>query len=321
MGHLRLRNRIAGVHPRRNRAIDVDAAACVPIVAARLGDRAAVPAAGRARLFRLGRGFAPARDQRDDPLRYGTILTLLSLAVGIPIVNLHELLAHYQAAVRIPEWVWLLVVAPIALVLLQRLHELGVQLVDRLLNRRFHRARRKLAETGDAILAARRLDVIDRLLVINGVEALALLSGVLFRRRDGTCRRTCAVGWDDSALCELARERDSLVLSSLERRTPVRLPRDDWDVPQLEANLREPSLAVPIQSDVLGDIGIALFGPHESGNDIDEDECDMLVARRAARGRGVRARGIRRAAGGGFRGARAHRDDAAFAGVTAAQEQ
>ncbi len=217
------------------------------------------------------------------PLRRGTILTLLSLAVGIPIVNLHELLAHYQDAVRIPEWVWLLVVAPIALVLLHRLHELGVHLVDRLLNRRFHRAGRELATTDEAMLAARRPDVIDRLLVVDAVEALALSSGALFRRQDGTYRRTCAVGWDDSAQAELAPDRDALVLSALERRMPVRLPRDAWDESQVEANLREPSIAVPIQSAVLGDIGIALFGPHVDGNDIDEDERDMLAehARRA----------------------------------------
>ena len=211
------------------------------------------------------------------PLRRGTILTLLSLAVGIPIVNLHELLAHYQDAVRIPEWVWLLVVAPIALVLLHRLHELGVRLVDRLLNRRFHVACDELAQTGEAMLVARRPDVIDRLLVVNAVEALALSSGALFRRLDGIYRRACAVGWDDSGLSDLVHDRDALVLSALERRMPVRLPRDDWDAPHLEVNLREPALAVPVQSAVLGDIGIALFGPHANGNDIDSDECDMLV--------------------------------------------
>jgi hypothetical protein len=50
--------------------------------------------------------------------------------------------------------------------------------------------------------------------------------------------------------------------------------------------LREPCIAVPVCSDVLGPVAIALFGAHENGNDIDLDECEMLseLARRAAAG-------------------------------------
>lgn len=220
------------------------------------------------------------------PLRYGTILTALSLAVGVPIVNLHELLSHYQGSFRIPEWVWLLVIAPIALVLLQRLHELGVRLVDRLLNRRFHTARRRLKEAGDAMLAAERFDEIDRLLVTSAMQALALSSGAAFRAHDGAFRREFALAWDGSRARTLAADHDRAILSCVERRAPVRLPRRPWDGPELEAKLREPCIAVPVCSDVLGPVAIALFGAHENGNDIDQDECEMLkdLARRAAAG-------------------------------------
>ena len=220
------------------------------------------------------------------PLRHGTMLTALSLAVGIPIVNLHELLSHYQDTFRIPEWVWILVVAPVALVLLQRLHEIGVKLVDRVLNRRFHAARTHLSSVGMAMLEAKDVDEIDRLLAKAPTHALELTSGAVFRQQNGVFRRRSAVGWDDSTLYELRHEPDAAVLRSVETCAIVRLPRDDWDGPGLEAKLRAPCLAVPVCSDVLGHVGIALFGPHANGNDIDEDECEMLadLARRAAAG-------------------------------------
>jgi hypothetical protein len=43
---------------------------------------------------------------------------------------------------------------------------------------------------------------------------------------------------------------------------------------------------VPVASNVLGAIGVALFGAHENGNDINADEREMLAdfARRAAAG-------------------------------------
>lgn len=221
------------------------------------------------------------------PLRYGTILTALTLAVGIPIVNLHEILSHYQESLRLPEWVWLLVVAPIALVLLQRLHEIGVELVDRVLNRRFHAARRRLKDTGVAMLRAHSFAEIDRLLVDAPMEALNLSSSAVFRQQDNMFRlREHSSAWSASALRELRPERDAAVLRSIEIAVPVRLPRDGWDSPGLATELYAPCLAVPVCSDALGSVAIALFGPHENGNDIDEDECEMLteLAARAAAG-------------------------------------
>ena len=220
------------------------------------------------------------------PLRYGTILTVLALAVGIPIVHLHELLSHYQESFHIPEWFWLLVVAPVALLLLQRLHEICVHLVDRVLNRRFHAIRQRLTDAGAIMLKARSFDDVDRLLVNAPVEALNLSSGAVFRQQDNLFRRGHSIGWDGSLLRELRRDEDAVVLRSLDTAAPVRLPRDAWNRPGLDPDLRAPCIAVPVCSESLGAIAIVLFGPHENGNDIDADECEMLskVATRAAAG-------------------------------------
>lgn len=92
------------------------------------------------------------------------------------------------------------------------------------------------------------------------------------------CRRVYAFDWDDSRLRQLSPDGDATVLRSVETRAIVRLPRGDDERHGLEANVRAPCIAVPICSDALGDVAIALFGPHPNGNDIDEDECEMLRA-------------------------------------------
>ena len=219
------------------------------------------------------------------PLRYGTILTVLTLAVGIPIVNLHEVLAHYQETFRIPEWVWLFVVAPITLVLLHRLHEIGVEIVDHVLNRRYHANRVQFKQTGAAMLKARSYGEIDRLLVEMPVQAFELSSGALFRQQDKVFKRVHSVGWETSPLRELQPQADAVVLRSFETGAPVGLRRDGWNRPGL-GELESPCLAVSVRSDALDAIAIVLFGPHESGYDIDPDEREMIaeLAAKAAAG-------------------------------------
>jgi hypothetical protein len=211
------------------------------------------------------------------PLRYGTILSVLTLAVAIPIVNLHELLSHYQASFQVPEWIWLLVVAPIALVLLQRLHEIGIHVVDRLLNRRFHAARQQLKDAGAVMLKARGFEEIDRLVVDTPVQALKLSSGAVFRKEDKLFQREHSVAWEHSALHALRREEDAAIFRSIDTCAPVRLSENTWTEPSLETDLTAPCLAMPICSASLGAVAIVLFGPHRNGNDIDKDECQLLT--------------------------------------------
>jgi len=220
------------------------------------------------------------------PLRHGTILTALTLAVAVPILNLHELLLHYEASFRIPEWAWLLIVGPLALFLLQRLHEGVVDMADRFLNRRFHAARRQLEDAGSAMSKGQSFDEIDGLLVNVPVNALDLSSAAVFRKEGDVFRRERSEGWDASPVRELRRGDDDAVLRSVDTSAPVRLARDAWNRHGLAVELQAPCLAVPVCSDALGAVAIVAFGPHKNGNDIDDDECEMLtrLATRAARG-------------------------------------
>jgi hypothetical protein len=221
------------------------------------------------------------------PLRHGTIVAALSLAVGVPIFQLHEKLAVLGEGLHLPTWIWVLVVAPVLLLLLHRLHELAVELMDRVWNRQFHSARRQLEEATEAIVRAESLVEVDRLLLENTVRTLCLSSGAVFRSEGGVFRRTHDVkGWNASMKQELHPENDAIALRSLDTGTPVRLGEDRWYALELPAGLETPCLSVPVRSGIPEATAVVLFGPHESGNDIDADEREMLqrLAMRAAAG-------------------------------------
>ena len=219
------------------------------------------------------------------PLRHGTITTALMLVIAVPVVYLHETVAAYQETLHLPEWIWPLVVAPIVLLVFQRLHEIAVDLVDHAFNRRFHRARDRVREAGRAMLKADSFRAIDQLLAEEPVQALRLSSAAVFRWMDGVLRRVePAIGWDEARLRELQADLDGLVLQSLALGTPVRLRRGQWHRSGLPADDLSPCLAVPVCGGAKEGIALALFGPHESGSDINADEREMLqeLATRAA---------------------------------------
>jgi len=210
------------------------------------------------------------------PLRRGTIVMLLALTVAIPFVALHEMLEHLQEALDQPEWVWALVIAPMALLALNRLHELGVELADRLFNRRFHSAQRQFREAGQRLERAVSEAEIERVLVDVPITALSLASAALFRKHaDGLRLSTHSEKFNVAAWRDLADERASFALRALETGTAVRVPVAPSDA---DASVDEPCIAIPVVSNVLGRIAVVLYGSHRNGSDIDEDERELLSA-------------------------------------------
>jgi hypothetical protein len=220
------------------------------------------------------------------PLRHGTVLVALSLALGVPVVQLHEKLAHLEEDVRMPGWIWPLVVAPIVLLVMQRLHEIAVELLDRVFNRQFHSAREQLKTANEALARAETLPEIDCLLVESAVRALGLSSGAVFRNDGKVFRRTQDTrGWTASMKKELLPEQqDAAALRSLKEGDPVHLSQDSLNASDVPLDLAAPCLAVPVRSGVPEASAVVLFGPHQSGNDITADESEMLelLAARAA---------------------------------------
>jgi len=218
------------------------------------------------------------------PLRRGTILALLTLAIAIPVVELHEMLEHLQEALRPPEWIWGLVVAPVALLVLHRLHELAVDLADRLFNRRFHAASRQLGEAGMRVERAVNDSEIDSVLVNSPVEALDLESAALFRKQ-GRGLALCAhsANFDPVAWGDPISHRSGFGIRALDAGAVVRAP---YAAANVDASGDQPCIAVPVVSKPLGPIAVVLYGAHANGNDIDDDECELLskFADRAATG-------------------------------------
>jgi len=204
----------------------------------------------------------------------------------VPMVFLHQRIDDIRAAFHLPEWVWPLVVAPVVLMVLHRVHEVAVELVDHAFNRAYHRARRGLEEAGRAVLAAGDMAAIDRDLTEAPARWLRLASAAVFRDAGGVLRRAGpAVGWE-AALAELHPELDAPVLACLATGRPTRLPHLQWRRELFRADDAAPCLAVP----VLGWAGqvraVSLYGPHASGSDITGDECEMLHALAVQAGRG-----------------------------------
>jgi hypothetical protein len=211
------------------------------------------------------------------PLRHGTMLVALTLAMGVPFFQLDEKLSHIEESFELPSWIWPLVAAPVLLLLLNRLHEIAVELMDRAFNRHFHAARRQIEKANAAIAHAETLVEIDSLLIETMVRALCLSSGAVFRNEAGVFRRTRETkGWNASMKKELHPESDGIALGSLEIGAPVRVDQSDWDPHGLPGGLEAPCLSVPVQSGIPEATAVALFGPHETGNDINVDEREMM---------------------------------------------
>jgi hypothetical protein len=120
------------------------------------------------------------------------------------------------------------------------------------------------------------LSEIDRLLLEGAVSALCLSSGAVFRREaNGFLRTQSTAAWDAGAQ-ELSPESDAVALHSLDVRSPVRLRHEDWNRLDLPSGKEAPCLAVPVYSEIPEANAVALFGAHDTGNDIDSDEREML---------------------------------------------
>jgi hypothetical protein len=205
----------------------------------------------------------------------------------VPIFQLHEKLANVEEGFRLPAWIWPLVLAPVFLLLMQRLHEIAVELVDRVFNRQFHSAQRQLKAAGEEISSAECLEDIDRLLVESTACALCLSSCAMFRRQGNAFRRSKdAKGWGVCTKMELHPESDAIALRSLELGESVRLNQEDSESLALPTGTEAPCLSVPVRSGIPEANAVLLLGPHDSGNDIDADEREMLekLASRAAAG-------------------------------------
>jgi uncharacterized small protein (DUF1192 family) len=112
--------------------------------------------------------------------------------------------------------------------------------------------------------------------LVQGVRnALGLASASVFREHDRTFRRTAAdEGWDDATTQTL--DPGDAMLEPAHNNRPFNVNAQAAARNRLPGGLMRPILAVPI-GDRLRCLALALYGPHATGNDLNQDERTMLT--------------------------------------------
>jgi hypothetical protein len=208
------------------------------------------------------------------PLRRATALGLL---LSIPAFLIHEELGTVNELTQLPEWAWVLL-ASLLVFAISRLHESATELLDRLFDRHFLEARRRLAAAGEAVHRAESVAEIDRLLVNEPTNALRLASAALFSREEGQLfRRRTSIGWDAAGTDTLSGsgpvlggklDREAFALDGIGGIDPSdsRFPHE------VERPLLGVRVGNPRQC-----FAIALYSGHVVGTALDDKERGLLV--------------------------------------------
>jgi hypothetical protein len=206
------------------------------------------------------------------PLRRATILGLL---LSVPVLFLHKQIETIDEYIHMPDWAWVLVASGLVYAL-ARAHEFTTELADRLFDREFIHAERRLKEVGETIHHAMSLAEIERLLVEEPVRSLKLASAALFREEGGAFRRRADAGWDADDAATLS--TDEPLLAARFERSPY-APDAAGAVQAADArlpgDLKRPILAVPV-GNRRRCYALLLYGAHENGTDLDGPERRLL---------------------------------------------
>ena len=205
------------------------------------------------------------------PLRRVTILGLL---LSLPILFLHEGIDHIREGisekVTLPAWAWV-GVAAVILFLTSKIHDNAVHYLDWLFNRSVAKAGERL---GNAVLKSRSYGEIEAQLVQGVHNALGLASASVFREQDHVFRRTAADDTWDGATRIL--DPSDPLLGPAQAHRPYDVDAAAATRNKLPDGLTRPILAVPV-GDRLRCLGLALYGPHATGNALSHEERSMLA--------------------------------------------
>jgi hypothetical protein len=205
------------------------------------------------------------------PLRRVTILGLL---LCFPILFLHESIDHIREGisqkVTLPAWTWV-TIAALILFFTSKIHDTAVHYLDWLFNRSTAKAGQRL---GDAVLKAKNFGEIEAQLVHGVHNALGLASASVFREEDRIFRRTAADhAWEDATS---TLDPSDPLLGPVRTHHPYDVDSKAAARTHLPTGLKRPILAVPV-GDRLRCLGLALYGPHTTGNALSHDERSMLA--------------------------------------------
>lgn len=174
---------------------------------------------------------------------------------------------------------------------LNAIHQRVAKFVDTAFFRQRYKARLRIERSAEALEIASSAAAVDRVVATDPDQALDLESSAVFRidrdprhagPRAHRFTRRQALGWEGATCRELSPE-DLLVLHLEAQPEPVRIADIAWTHPNMPAGIAAPQFAVPILSRRRL-IGIALYGAHKSGSDLDPDEVSIIATLTRAAG-------------------------------------
>jgi hypothetical protein len=201
-------------------------------------------------------------------------VTILGLLLSLLVLFLHETIDHIREAisknVTLPAWAWITIVAAI-IFLISKIHDSAAHYLDWLFNRSVAKAGERL---GDAVLKAKQYGEIEGQLVQGVRGAFGLTSASIFREEDRVFRRMAADrAWDNAAR---TLDPNDPMLERARGHRPYDVDDEAAARNDLPDGLMRPILAVPV-GDRLRCLGLALYGPHATGNALSHDERSMLA--------------------------------------------
>lgn len=203
-------------------------------------------------------------------LVYATLTTIIVAIVGLLDYATSTLLARARMAMAIEA------IVTVALgFALNAGHRRIENAVDSLIFRKKHEAQIYLNRLGKTLLRALHEETVDRALVHDPYEKLALTMAALFRAEGTSFALSCAAGWSHPTAQIFDGDHD-LVRFLLTERTPLHVRELRSAIAaQLRENDIAPTVVIPIfQGDEL--TAFALFGLHRDGTRLDPDEIVTL---------------------------------------------
>jgi hypothetical protein len=204
------------------------------------------------------------------------IIAALLATASLPIEEtLHESFAS-QVFVYVPLFALLKMT-------FDRLHDWLKERCDRLFFKRLHVAEERLKHVAANLINATTEDAIEQQLVDEPVRVLNLASAAIFRSdADGSYHRTShSFGWSSDTAATIP-FRKSLLDKLAQGTRPVWLGSQDIDV-LMPQGAAQPVIAVPVGAGELR--AIALYGARATGDNLTEDESQLLEILATAAGR------------------------------------
>jgi hypothetical protein len=171
-------------------------------------------------------------------------ISLFGLMLSVPALFLHRQLEHLDEWFELPAW-GIVILGSILLFVIGRIHELSVDLADRVFHRAFRHELLALRKVADDVLHATSLDDIDAILTAAPVRTLDLASAAVFRYEGALLRRHAeSIGW--AARNAVRLDPADPALSHAHDGRPFPIDPDDGRRLGFPVGLAAPTLAVPV---------------------------------------------------------------------------